>query len=136
MSTVALNHDQWMAAVCVWREARGTHADAMLGVLWVIINRAKHPRRKFYGGPNMADVVLQPKQFSCFNPKDPNAAKLPGSADLQFGPITDLVASPGLADPTFGATHYYSDPIATIPSWVDPSKHTVDILPFHFYKLD
>jgi spore germination cell wall hydrolase CwlJ-like protein len=112
----SLTYDQWIAAICVWREARGETDLAMQGVYHVILNRVKDPR-----WPNTAaEVVLQPKQFSCFLAGDPNVVRFPlpkQKADwAAFQRVLAIVETPG-ADPTGGATNYESCPDDQEPGW-------------------
>jgi len=130
-----LSYGQWITALCLWREARGTSLGAIRAIWHVIANRIASSHF-----PNDAvSVILQPKQFSSFNPSDPNASKLPNPASVPdwnaFQSCLTIVDSPG-DDPTGGATHYESCDAAGIPrpKWADPAKITAEIGPFRFYK--
>jgi hypothetical protein len=71
-----------LLAMCLFGEARGEPDAALRAVAQVILNRAAHPHRVFGSRPgasweeNLRRVILQPGQFSCFEPADPNYAKL------------------------------------------------------------
>lgn len=124
-----------IAALCIWREARGESKEAQLGVLWVLLNR-KNAQGRFGWPVTLNGVVTQPRQFSSFNPEDPNAIKWPLSSDPIFQNICRMLDSPGLSDPTLGANHYHSLPDhQPFPKWADPKKLTVTIGHFKFYKL-
>jgi hypothetical protein len=131
---ILLTQDQWMGALCLWREARGCTHESRLGVYWVLLNRVRDPRRRWPG--NLTDVVLEPKQFSSFNVGDPNSVKFPNSTDVAFEACCEIAQSPGVSDPTIGATNYHSIPEGKpLPAWADPAKLTITIGPFKFYRL-
>lgn len=60
----------------MWGEARSHGPLGMLAVGYVIKNRAASDeavQHKYkFGGHDVASVATQPKQFSCWNPSDPN----------------------------------------------------------------
>lgn len=123
-----------LAALCIWREARGTQPDAQLGVWWVIKNRTVDPHHRW--PQTISGVVLQPYQFSSFNHNDVNSTKWPAFSDAAFAACCDIVDAPGISDPTLGANSYHSiPPDEQPPSWADDSKITTKIGPFTFYKL-
>lgn len=131
---IQLTQDQWMSALCLWREARGCTKEAMLAVYWVIMNRAHDATSRW--PKNVTDVILQPMQFSSFNRDDPNSSKFPRHGDNSFAMVCEVVAAAGVSDPTLGANHYHSPlPGDVLPGWADPSKLTTSIAPFRFYKL-
>src|SRR5262245_20911607 len=74
-SLVMTSDDLDVMARPVWGEARGEPLDGKTAVAWVIKNRADHPG---WWGHGIAGVCRQPWQFSCWNPDDPNRAKLIG----------------------------------------------------------
>lgn len=121
-----------LMALCAWREARGEPQAGQVGVIWVIRNRSL--KSAWWNGNRMNDipaVILQPEQFSSFNPGDPNATKFPSSTDTVFPQIMNLVANPG-ADPTIGATSYYSGDV--MPGWAESMTLTVKIGALSFYR--
>ncbi len=106
-----------MCALALVGEARGEQdaggdleAVAMLCVLWVGNNRIKDARNRW--PKTMRQAFLQPWQFSCFNPHDPNRDKL--LEVWKSDPVTweradttcDLFEQECTVDPTDGATHY------------------------------
>lgn len=105
--------DLCMMALCVYREARGDPPHGKLAVAWVVKNRALTGHR---GKHTYRDVVLDPKQFSAFNPGDPNAVIFPDHDAIW---ITCLAAAVechlGTVDPTAGALYYHAQSIT--PSW-------------------
>lgn len=61
----------WMyMAKTIFGESRGEPLPARLAVAWVIRNRARDPARRW--GSSVWEVVTRPRQFSCWNPGDPN----------------------------------------------------------------
>lgn len=129
--------DQYLSRLCLWREARGESSAAQCGVYHVLLNRVADKRWP----DTLAEVVLQPKQFSSFNAGDPNAVKIPMPNETAWvlccGVVSAVDAAPeAFPDETLGSTHYHSySNVAAYPKWAEESKHTVDIGAFHFYKL-
>jgi hypothetical protein len=129
-----------LAALCVWREARGESQDARRGVWWVIQNRVGQPMFR----PSLTRVVLQPYQFSSFNAGDPNATKFPNEAiplDWQaWLEILAIAESPD-TDPTYGAFYYESFPVEELDairgkdSWFAADKLTVQLGAVRFYRM-
>lgn len=133
-----MTYDQFLEALCLFREARGVSMAAKAAVLAVIRNRASDSANRW--PKTTADVVTQPKQFSSFNASDPNVTKWPTPRiPVEWSAWQDcmtVVETPLTADPTDGANHYHSLPDGSVlPSWADPAKLTVTIGPFKFYKL-
>jgi hypothetical protein len=60
-----LTYEQWLTALCLWREARNQLPTCIRAVKAVIINRTRDPQRRWPNDP--IAVILQPKQFSSFN---------------------------------------------------------------------
>jgi hypothetical protein len=139
-----MNYDQWLASICLWREARGQSLAALTAIWWVIQNRANDAAHRW--PKTIPGVILQPRQFSSFNASDPNATKFPMPPINPNGPpgvdwsaylnCQAAVTVPIGGDPTNGATNYESIPEAeNRPAWCDPSKITLTVGPFRFYKL-
>ena len=57
----------------IFGEARGEPIDGMVAVAWVARNRVENPS---WWGDTWKNVILKPKQFSCFNENDPNFSRL------------------------------------------------------------
>lgn len=131
-----LSYEQFLAALCLWREARNQTMPVMRAIYQVIRNRAADRRWP----DSIPGVILQPFQFSSFNAGDPNATKFPtpsAAADWDaFQRCLVVVDAPLEADSTGGANHYesISDP-AHRPAWCKPEKVTLELGPFRFYKL-
>ncbi len=61
--------DTALAAVTIWREARGEVYEGKLAVAEVIRNRMKE---RYASDGTIAGTVMRPKQFSGWNSNDPN----------------------------------------------------------------
>lgn len=125
----------YLVQLCIWREARGSTPGERLGVLWTLLNRLNVPGHTF--GLTLAEVILRPKQFSSFNQDDPNYRHYPRqSAAADWEAWQEILAmcaeEPLPADPTHGATHYFTPPAN--PAWANPSKMTAQIGAFKFFK--
>jgi spore germination cell wall hydrolase CwlJ-like protein len=100
----------------VYGEARGESAVGAAGVWFVARNRA------IRYVTDIKHQFLRPRQFSCFNPEDPNRGKLLEAhrADpagwARADAVCELCESSFLVDPTHGATHYYN-PAVCDPPW-------------------
>jgi spore germination cell wall hydrolase CwlJ-like protein len=132
-----VTYDQFILALCLWREARGASQQALAGIAAVIRNRMADSRRRWPG--TIPGVILERLQFSSFNAGDPNAVKFPipgTSSDWNaWQSCLDVVLTPLTADPTGGATNYESCELGHLPSWADANRLTATIGPFRFYKL-
>lgn len=111
-------------ALTIWAEARGEGMQGMTQVGHVIRNRVE---KGCFGGCTYRGVVTKPKQFSCWNPGDPNVKKLTleytGSLSSSTPDGKALIMAYAAArsvmsrkfDPTQGATHYHT--VKVNPSW-------------------
>lgn len=124
-----------LLARTIWGEARGEGVDGMKAIANVIMNRVK---KGGWWGSTVADVVLFPKQFSCWNENDVNyiATKNVTEDDDDFYWLKNIIApkaiSGNLPDNTDGATHYHA--VYVKPSWVKSMKQTATIGNHIFYK--
>jgi N-acetylmuramoyl-L-alanine amidase len=101
-------HPHLVAARTVYGEARGDPA-SQEAIAHVILNRLNSGRF----GKTIHDVVLKPKQFSAWNPTDPNREVMlrTPAADPRYGKVRDLVLralSGETPDPTGGAEFYHA----------------------------
>lgn len=120
-----------LVGLTVYGEARGEAIEGKVAVGAVIRRRVQFGR---FGGDTYQAVCLAPKQFSCWNPGDPNAAVLVSLAkQLAIEPIPQDpvlreclyvaagIISGDLRDNTKGATHYIRrtlwDDVKARPSW-------------------
>jgi N-acetylmuramoyl-L-alanine amidase len=121
----------------LWGEARGEHHAGMVAVACVARNRANAPR---WWGNSYQTVCLRHLQFSCWNSRDPNHAKLlavtiadPAYADA-LAIAADVIAG-RIADVTGGADTY-ADLAVCDPVWYDAGKITVVIGRHTFFRLE
>ena len=98
-----------LVARTVYGEARGQSFRGKKAVAHVVINRAK--RKKHLWDHSLSAVVLRKKQFSCWNPGDPNHDKMlkvtVSNKEFRLSKAAVLVA---LSEPDFtkGSTHYFA----------------------------
>lgn len=112
--------DIFTLARTVWGEARGEPVEGKIAVAWVVRNRFES--RKWFAGKTLAETCTKPWQFSCWNEKDPNRAKLDtvtmNDQAYQECMYAAIAAVRGLIpDPTSGATHYKV--VGTSASWAE-----------------
>lgn len=131
--TLASAYPSIIAAITIFREARGESFDAQRGVAWVIFNRTRDAKMRWPRDP--VGVCQQRFQFSCWNSTDPNYYMYPTSSEESFLSCCKAWEESG-DDLTNGANHYHSfkDP-ADFPKWADASKVTAKIGAFTFYRL-
>jgi N-acetylmuramoyl-L-alanine amidase len=105
----------------LWGEARGESFAGQLAVGWVIINRVIDGKKRW--PTTIAGVCLQPLQFSCWNPNDPNCKQIAADQLLlsreSFAKMTKLCLAILMGtydDPTGHANQYYN-PDVSDPSW-------------------
>jgi hypothetical protein len=132
-----MSYEQWLAALCLWREARGCTLLAKRAIYWVILNRARDSKGRW--PKTVPGVILQHAQFSSFLQSDPNCIKFPQQGDpvdwAAFQSCQAAVSDSLGADPTSGANSYESCPPDKMPSWADPTKVTIAVDGIRFYKL-
>lgn len=133
-----MSYDEFLGALCIFREARGASMPAKVAIWWVLRNRAADPRARW--PKTIAGCVTEPYQFSSFNKGDPNSTLFPDQKQIQdwdaWQDCQDAVMVAIGGDPTDGATNYHSIPDGQpLPSWADSAKLTVTIGPFKFYRL-
>ncbi|MBI4442600.1 MAG: cell wall hydrolase [Acidobacteria bacterium] len=138
-----------LLAMCLFGEARGEDDRTRRAVAQVVLNRARHPHRVFGSRrdagqvENLRRVILKPWQFSCFNPDDPNYAKLLRPLDYEEPAVwarclecaREALAAAGQPDTlTANSDHYFDDSLQP-PSWASPAKQTARIGRLRFYRL-
>ncbi|MDR2417292.1 MAG: cell wall hydrolase [Holosporales bacterium] len=123
----------------IYGEARGefssTGMAALIAVANVVLNRSK--KKSFWGG-TIRDICLQPKQFSCWNLKDPNRTAMKNAmrGEILFDLCWETaknVLEEKWPDITKGADHYHSIEIA--PSWALRKKPLLTLGRHIFYNL-
>ncbi len=127
-----------LPAITIWREARGEGQPGMLGVAFVIRNRADHgllwPR-----DPDR--VCLQRKQFSCWNDNDrqrdlyPDSTLDAGLYEIAVAAWSSAWEGAAVIDPTAGATYYINPMAVTKNPFDDPAFIKTAVIKHHtFYK--
>ncbi len=116
---------QYALAECCYREARGETFRGKLLVCQTIENRVQDQR-----WPDTYEKVIhQRKQFSSYNPDDPNASRFPNTSMARFDPSDDRAWLESLqaaamvlnAPEKFTlANHYHTR--AVKPGWSDPDR--------------
>ena len=121
-------------ALTVWAEARGEGVQGMTHVASVIMNRVKSGK---FGGHTIQGVVTKKKQFSCWNPGDPNRSKLtiehmnslpqnsPDGKAWVHAVMAARLATTFKGDVTKGALYYHTH--AVNPSWAAKMQTTAII---------
>jgi N-acetylmuramoyl-L-alanine amidase len=129
--------DMEIWARTVLMEASGEGEEGMRAVAHAINNRFK--AGKWFSGKTVSETCLFPSQFSCWNTSDPNRRRMAALPDndstlvLCRSLVHDVAA--GLsADPTDGATHYYSTSMVLAPEWAKTGTMTKQIGRHKFYK--
>ena len=146
MNPIASMYKWTLLALCLWREARGCSHQEKLAIALVICIRAADPAGSF--SKTITGVITAPSQFSSISPPHVNGLSLaewinatswPAENDPNWIECCEIADSVGNAtegfDLTKGATHYYSTPIPKPPAWADPSRMTLQLGVFRFYKL-
>lgn len=145
--TALENLGRQLAALCLYREARGESLAAKTAVWAVIKNRAADPRKRW--PTDVVGVVIQPYQFSSFNKTDANVTNWPHpkrqgdwKAYLDCWTVLETVLE---ADPTGGAQFYHDSSIAPpVRAWLGNGKTEADLLKcktaeigrLSFYRID
>jgi hypothetical protein len=127
-------------SLCDWREARGEPTEGQRAVAHSIRNRTLTPA--WYNGHKKGSyhaVILQPFQFSSFNPGDANDKKWPADDDPSWikCQASCLWVPCGLdPDNTDGAINYYDTSIGFPAHWGLETNwvNTVNISRLRFWK--
>ncbi len=118
----------------LWGEARGENVRGIEAVAAVVMNRV---RRGGWWGNTVETVCRKRWQFSCWNPGDPNRAKLEAvdERDRAFRiclRVARRAVSGVLDDPTHGATHYHVRGL--MPLWARGRDPSAEIGAHVFYS--
>ena len=121
-----VTEEDWVTATLIL-EAGGEYAEgSMEAVHEVIIHRSKNR------GLSLTGVVLQPKQFSCWNDTERRPELLAHAREHpRWEEAREIVESPK-TDYSKGATHYHADRV--YPYWADSLDKTVQIGNHVFYE--
>ena len=132
-----LTSEQEIVAMTILGEARNQGEAGMYAVACVIQQRAAHWRRN---GKRITptQVCLQSKQFSCWNPDDPNRPKLRGllnNNNKQAIYAKRLALGLGKLEASYvnNADHYCK--VTKNPYWIKGEKRLKTIGQHKFYKL-
>ena len=123
-TTTLLNTNLLHLAKTIYGEARGESIETMLAVGWVIRNRLQAGRY----GSTYKDVVLQPKQFSCWNESDPNYRLIKGMPkgrlwEVCIGVAIVVMQSMERHNPVKGVKHYYDKSLdSNPPYWAEEGE--------------
>lgn len=121
----------------IWGEARNQGRIGMEAVASVIMQRAQNPR---WWGSDVVSCCQKPRQFSCWNPGDPNRAKMLRVTEQDPTFATALVVARDalagrLTDRTHGADSYANLGICS-PAWAEPDKVTCKIGDHTFFRME
>lgn len=118
------DNDLDVFARTLYGEAEANNAVDAKAIACVVLNRLGHYPR--WPG-SIAEVCLQPWQFSCWNKNDPGRVRIlkANDKDAWFRTCQDIArqAVYGIPDPTNGSTHYYATYVP-VPKWVKKGKKT------------
>lgn len=127
----------------IYGEARNQGLAGMLAVAQVVLNRVDADLRgdgkPDWWGEGIIAVCKKPRQFSTWNPGDPNRMVIESVSARQFPLFAQALAvaemaTSGLAMPLVGrATHYYAVNIA-VPDWARGKKPVVVIRDHRFFE--
>lgn len=128
----------------LWGEARGEGRGGLIAVAWTIRNRVEmdlhNDGKPDWWGEGYQGVCLAPWQFSCWNKTDANYPYLvgqkliPAAQFMQCREAAVAVIEGREADPTGGATHYYSTSMPKPPAWAAKARRTCKIGRHIFFK--
>lgn len=128
-------HDLDILSRTIYGEARGEPFEGKVAVGRVIINRSNS--NKWFGGATIARTCQMPWQFSCWNPNDPNRAKLL-AVSKDKPSMQNCIRAAEAAErgegPEWlvGCTHYHTTAIA--PKWAKNQKPVGQIGAHLFYR--
>lgn len=124
-----------LLAKTIYGEARGESFLGKIAVGFVPMNRLAAGGRF---GNTLYDVILRPKQFSCWNMEDVNLKAIAmafDSASMAQCRAAAVIAYFGLQeDPTKGSDHYHGSWMPQPPSWAKEMTFKVAVGSHLFYK--
>lgn len=141
VSNPLLSQEIELLAKTIWGEARGESKAGKIAIANTALNRYKISQATAYDdwwGNTLSEILLQPYQFSCHNPGDPNKTKIAKltTGDPQFRECLEIargVMAGSIPDNTGKATHYFNFNIV-LPDWSKEMEKTVRIGNHDFYK--
>lgn len=130
--------DMEVLARTIYGEARGESDAGKIAVAWVVLNRVADPRWP----DTIAGACLQRAQFSCWNERDPNRAKIVAiTLEDEFFRTCMAVAWAAVSgfemDQSRGANHYLTAELAerSPPPWFDRQYVTARVGAHLFLRL-
>lgn len=134
-------------ALTVWAESRGEGVRGQSAVAWVIRNRWEHPRwwsrnRDNIPDDTIASVCLDPWQFSCWNPNDPQRKLLVDPKTLERADVKSIrqvcekVLLSEILDPTDCSDHYCTTKIVKFTNWARSRKPVAMIGNHSFFRIE
>jgi len=134
-------HDMTIFARTLYGEARGEYRlygpAALIAVANVIMNRFKKGGKY---GKTITDICLKPRQFSCWNQRDPNRILIQ-QQELETDPLFNIcliivrkVVKGLWPDLTRGSDHYHAS--SCTPYWARVGKIKLRLGGHIFYKLE
>ena len=135
-----MDRDIEIMAKTIYGEARGEYAkknggfNSLIAVGNVIMNRS------IEASTSIESVCLKPKQFSCWNEKDPNRKVIENITieDPRYRIcfiIAKRIICNEIGDITHGSNHYYSRYLENAPYWVEDKTPTIRIGNHIFFKI-
>ena len=133
-----------VVARTIFGEARGEYyrpdggISALISVANVMRNRVEGSKRF---GKTYQEVCRKPYQFSCWNPRDPNAllvARIQRGEDRLFDiclKVAENVIDGVWPDITSGANHYHASWMKSYPAWAVGTVPSYRCGQHIFYKL-
>ena len=128
LTTITLSDTNLLhLAKTIYGEARGESIETMFAVGWVIRNRLKSGRH----GKTYKGVVLQSKQFSCWNKNDPNYKVIKGAIkgrhwEVCIGVAIIVMQLSERHNPIPGVHHYYDKSLDNNPPfWAKDGEYIV-----------
>ena len=116
----ANDSDEVILARMLFGEARNCTELEKVAVAYTTLNRIDDGKK--WNGETLREVILCPKQYSCFNENNPNRKELMNPEKYDKSSFEDClriargVLEGKYQDPTNGATHYFNPKLAN-PSW-------------------
>jgi spore germination cell wall hydrolase CwlJ-like protein len=140
-----LTDDLQVLTATLWGEARGEPVEGQKAVASVIVNRAKYVKTHHYpmfGDGTIKAACLFPWQFSSWNQKDPNRAKMlslnlvmPDTVTSSLMDIAEDAMSGNLPDNTGAALWYKTTALPWPHVWGEPVAPLCVIGHQSFYNL-
>ncbi len=139
-----VDEDIDLLAKAIYGEARGASRKLKIATAQTVLNRTG--KNKWWGN-TLKEVILKPKQYSSFNPNDPNYNKVMNPLKyeelLKYEKlrtwdecleIAKAVLESKFEDLSKGATHYHTTSVK--PLWARGQTPIIQIENTIFYKLE